>query len=335
MLKKSLLLSSIFLLAGPLAQAEKISYVPKVGGTLRARYEYLTNQDKGGFKVRNLRVDVDGNVAPILSYRGEVDFADWGKVNIIDAFIRVKPLTSLNFAIGQQRMPFSIASHRRPYQQYFVSRTFIAKTGGTIRDIGLTGAYTVPKIPLTVQAGVFNCSGTGESQSFFTKTYGFSAKLISPFCRNWYVSASVARLTKGVARVQLWDIGGYFDNGLWHVEAEYLRKNYVHGAFKPVNMTDFFVYRNFPIGKKMIDGVSAAVRYDYTGDHSSGIRNDEGKLIADDPARHRITLGATLSLEAKMQADFRINYEKNFFRSGAVPTTANDDRIVLEVIARF
>lgn len=314
-------------------KAEKSIYVPVFTGTVRARYEYLTQENKGAFKVRDLRVGIEGNVAPIMSYNGEVNFSDWGKVALVNAFIRVSPLKGLSFALGQQRIPFTIAAHRLPCEQFFVNRPFLAKHAG-IRDVGLSGSYAIPKIPLTVQGCVFNCSGTGEHKSYFTNTYGFSFKLFSKFRDYWYVSTSTAHQKKGTVWMQNWDIGGFFDNGLWHVEAEYLRKNYRHHAFDAVNAFDFFVYRNFPIEKKMIGGISGAVRYDYMGDHSNGVLDDEGRLTVDFPECHRLTAGATLSLASKFQADIRVNYEKYFYKNG--PLTPNDgDRIVLELIAHF
>lgn len=332
---KRLLLYVIIVFSAVDCLADKISYVPKFAGTIRTNYQYLTRQEKGAFKVRNLRLGIEGNVAPIMSYRGEVDFADWGKVILIDAYIKLTPIKKLYFSMGQLRMPFTIAAHRMPHQQYFVNRTFLAKQGGSIRDIGITGGYTVPKLPLTGQLGFFNCSGTGENKAFFTNTYGFSAKLISQFGGKWYVSGSTARLTRGMARIQMWDIGGYFHTDLWHIEAEYLRKLYVNGGCKPVNAWDIFVYRDFPLKSKTIKGVSGAVRYDYMGDHSSGNIDEKGKLIIDDPSRHRITLGSTLSFKTKMQAEIRLNYEKYFFEKGVAPSLADDDRLVLELIAHF
>lgn len=322
-------------ICGISAWAEKSIYVPTFSGTLRARYEYLTRQEKNAFKVRTLRVGIDGYVAPIMSYRAEVDFSDWGKITVVDAFIKVTPVKGLYFNLGQQRMPSTIAAHRTPAQQYFADRTFLAKQLGSIRDLGFAGGYTFAKIPLTLQASVFNCSGVGENKAFFTKTFGWTGKIISPFLPHWYAAASTGRLTRGDTRVQLWDIGAYFDNGLWHIEGEYLRKNYVHGLFEPVNAFDFFACRNFPIEKKMIGGVAAALRYDYMSNNSSGTLNADKKLVVDDPARHRITAGATLSLESKLQADIRLNYEKYFFKKGVVPGTGDDDRLVLELIAHF
>lgn len=315
-------------------RGEKSIYIPTFSGTLRARYEYLTQENKSAFKVRNLRLGLDGYVAPIMSYRAEVDFADWGKISLVDAYVRITPVKGLYFNFGQGRMPFTIAAHRMPCQQYFVNRPFVARHLG-IRDVGIVGSYTVPRFPLTAQASFFNCSGTGVEKSYFTNTYGFTVKLFSQFHPHWYVSASTARLKKGVARSQDWDAGAYFDDGLWHVEGEYSRKQYVHGSFRPVNAFDFFVYRNFPIEKHQIAGVSGALRYDYIGDHTSGIPSENGHLVADNPECHRLTAGATLSLQTKFQADIRLNYEKYWYKNGIVPSPNDGDRLVLEIIAHF
>ena len=110
--------------------ADNSIYIPKFSGTVRARYEYLTQENKGAFKVRDLRLGVDGYVAPIMSYSAEVNFSDWGKVSLVNGFVRVAPVQGLNFSIGQQRIPFTIAAHRQPCEQYFVNRTFLAKHAG-------------------------------------------------------------------------------------------------------------------------------------------------------------------------------------------------------------
>lgn len=309
-------------------------YIPKFMGTARVRYEYFTQDNVGAFKVRNLRFGLEGYVAPVMSYVAEVEFSDWGKINLVNAFVKVTPIKNLSFSLGQLRVPFTIAAHRQPCEQFFVNRPFLAKYAG-IRDVGLLGSYSIPKFPLTVQGAVFNCSGVGEHKKYFTKTYGFAAKLISRLHEYWYLSASTAHQKKGTVWMQNWDIGGYFDNGLWHVEAEYLRKNYRHHAFEAVNFCDFFVYRNFPIEKTVIGGISGALRYDYMGNHSSGVLSDDGKLVTDNPECHRITAGATLSFKSKFQADIRLNYEKYFYGKGVTFEEPDGDRIVLELIAHF
>ena len=316
------------------ALAEKSIYVPTFNGTARIRYEYFTQENKGAFKVRDLRFGVDGYVAPIMSYSAEVNFSDWGRISLVNGFIRLTPVKNLNFLIGQQRIPFTLAAHRFPWEQYFVNRPFVAKYGG-VRDIGLVGSYKLPKIPLTVQGSLFNCSGLGEHHTFFTHTYGFSFRLISELSKNWFLQASTIHQKKGTVWNQNWDIGAYYHNNLWHVEAEYLRKNYRHHSFDAVNAFDFFVYRNFPIEKHNIGGISGAVRYDYISDYSNGVLNEEtDALEINFPECHRLTLGTTLSLKTKLQADIRLNYEKYFYKNG-VPSPTDGDRLVLEVIAHF
>lgn len=331
----AIIAATIISLLSPLGtRAEKSIYIPTFYGTLRARYEYLTQQNLSAFKVRTLRLGLDGYVAPVLGYNVEVDFHDWGHITLINAFIRLSPVKGLTLNMGQLRVPFTIAAHRQPHEQYFADRTFLAKHAG-LRDVGLTGSYAIPKVPLTVQGAFFNCSGVGIDRDFFTRTFGFSTKLISQPLPNWYFSASTARLKRGIARTQNWDIGMYFDNGLWHIEGEYLRREYVHGVFTPVNAYDFFVFRKFPIEKKMISNIAGAIRYDYMGNNSSGLPGEDGKLFADNPEAHRITLGATLSFMSMFQADIRLNYEKYFFKKGVTPTADNDDKIVLEITAHF
>lgn len=333
---KKLLFAFSFLVASFMPEcilAEKSIYMPTFNGTARIRYEYFTESNKGAFKVRDLRFGVDGYVAPVMSYSAEVNFSDWGKVNLVNGFVRLTPVRNLNFMIGQQRIPFTIAAHRFPWQQYFVNRTFVAKYGG-VRDIGLVGTYEIPKIPLTVQGSIFNCSGLGEHKSFFTNTYGFSFRLLSQLHENWFLQASTIHQKKGTVWNQNWDVGGYFHTDLWHVEAEYMRKNYRHHSFDAVNAFDFFVYRNFPIEKRGVAGISGAVRYDFINDYSNGELNDSGVLEVDFPECHRLTLGSTLTFQTKLLAEIRLNYEKYFFKNGA-PTPTDGDRLVLEVIAHF
>lgn len=325
----------ILLLAASLpSRAEKSIYIPDFMGTLRARYEYLPSHNLSAFKVRTLRIGVDGYVAPVMRYNLMVDFSDWGKIKLVNAFVGLTPVKGLSLNLGQQRMPFSLSAHRLTCEQFFVNRNFVAKYGG-IRDVGFMAGYSFPKIPLTLQASVFNCSGVDAEKHFFTNTYGFSAKAFSKFLPNWYATASTARIKRGTAFNQDWDVGAFFDNGLWHVEAEYMRKNYAHGVFTPVNAFDFFAFRNFPIEKHHVAGISGAIRYDYMSDHSTGTPSDEGILIADHPECHRLTLGTTLAFMTKFQAEIRLNYEQYFYRKSVVPPLTDDNKLVLEVIAHF
>ena len=59
-----------------------------------------------------------------------------GKIKMLDAYTRITPWKTLQFTIGQERVPFTIDAHRSPHQQYFANRSFIAKQVGNVRDVG-------------------------------------------------------------------------------------------------------------------------------------------------------------------------------------------------------
>ena len=57
--------------------------------------------------MRNARISVDGNITPIISYKAEIDLCDEGSIKMLDAYTRLKPVKSLQFTIGQMRVPFT------------------------------------------------------------------------------------------------------------------------------------------------------------------------------------------------------------------------------------
>ncbi len=70
-------------------------------------------------------------------------------------------------------------------------------------------------------------------------------------------------------------------------------------------------------------------------DHCKGTKDEEGRLTADDPERHRLT-GLTLSLGKKnLQADIRLNYEQYVYAAGRTPAVSEQSKAVLEFVAHF
>ena len=86
-----------------------------IGGTIRSKYEYQTEEGEGRFEVRTARINVVGNVTPQVSYKAEIDLCDEGKIKMLDAYTRIKPWKTLQFTIGQERVPFTIDAHRSPH----------------------------------------------------------------------------------------------------------------------------------------------------------------------------------------------------------------------------
>jgi len=335
---KTIMFISAILLAGT-TMAQEIK--PEVHGTIRGKYEYQTGEGEGRFEVRNARFSLSGKVVPAVSYKAEIDLCDEGSIKMLDAYTRITPFKKFNFTIGQMRVPFTIDAHRSPHQQYFANRSFIAKQVGNVRDVGATLGYTFNAgFPIIVDAGLFNGSGLTDQKNYWTKGINFSAKTQFFFPKGFNLTLSTQKIKPadtGIT-IMMYDAGAYYHANGWHIEAEYLYKHYSHNAFQDVHAFDGFVNYDIAIRSKksLVKKVSPLVRYDFMGDHSDGSAFDtDGVLKISDYKRSRLTGGITLSLAMPFVSDIRINYEKYFYRDGAVVKQSEHDKLVLEFMTRF
>ncbi len=314
----------------------KSEYMPEIHGTIRAKYEYEPPIGKGRFEIRNARLSVEGKIIPIVRYKAEIDLSDEGSIKMLDAYIRLQPKENLKFTFGQMRVPFTIDAHRSPHLQYFANRSFIAKQVGNVRDVGAAASWTFGSyIPLTLEGGIFNGSGLTNQKNFWTNNYNFSFKAFTMISDCINVTLSCQKANVGDINVMMYDAGAYWENARWHIEAEYLRKNYAHNSFSGVNAIDAFAAYRLPL-KKGSSAISFLGRYDYMSDHSNGNKDENGNLALSDPERHRLTGGITLSLGKKnLQADIRLNYEQYFFNKEAIPSISERNKIVAEFVAHF
>lgn len=314
-----------------------VDFKPEIHGTVRAKYEYEPSIDKGRFEVRNARLSFEGNVVDPVRYKAEIDLSDEGVIKMLDAYVRLQPNKTFKFTIGQMRVPFTIDAHRSPHLQYFANRSFIAKQVGNVRDVGATAAWTSnTSTPLTLEGGIFNGSGLTNQKNFWTSSYNFSLKAQMLVSKNYNVTLSCQKSHAGSADVMMWCGGGYVEAGRWHVEGEYLRKNYMKDAFAGVNSVDAFAAYRIPFSKCCISGLSLLGRYDYMSDHANGSKESDGKLSLTDPARHRATWGVTVSLGSKaLQADVRLNCENYFYAENVAKPLSEQSKIVMEFVAHF
>lgn len=314
---------------------KKSEYIPEIHGTIRGKYEYQFEDNKGRFQVRNARFSLSGKVAPIVSYKAEIDLSDEGAIKMLDAYARITPLPTFDITIGQMRVPFTIDAHRSPHQQYFANRSFIAKQVGNVRDVGATLAYTWKiGIPVRLEAGIFNGSGLTNQKDFWTNRINYSAKAHLQLPKGFNLVGSVQKISPENISIQMYDIGAYYHAGRWHVEAEFLRKHYAGDAFKPVNAFDGFVCYDQPL-PKVFEKISFLGRFDCMSDHSNGEAGEGGTLVVDDAARKRLTVGTTLSLVKPFVADLRVNYENYFYDNNALAAVSERDKIVVELMVRF
>ena len=262
---------------------------------------------------------------------------------MLDTYTRIKPVRGLDFTIGQMRAPFTIDAHRSPHLQYFANRSFIAKQVGNVRDVGATLGYSFNVgFPIILQAGMFNGSGLTNQKDFWTSNVNFSAKAQFFFPRGFNLTLSTQKIRPDDVSVMMYDAGAYYHAHGWHAEVEYLYKHYGHGAFKPVHALDAFVSYDIPLRRCFFTKVSPLVRYDYMSDHSDGLRYNadgdedaDGRLVINDYRRSRLTGGVTLSLDLPFVSDIRLNYEKYFYRDGAVAKPSERDKVVVEFMTRF
>ena len=315
-------------LAEDKGEKKKVDYRPEFHGTVRAKYEYQPEVNAGRFQVRNARISVSGNVAPIVNYKAEIDLSDEGQIKMLDAYTRITPLKDFDFTIGQMRVPFTIDAHRSPHQQYFANRSFIG-------DVGATLGYTIDcALPITLQAGIFNGSGLTDQKDFWTKNINYSAKAQFRLPKGFNIVLSAQKIKPSEVSINMYDAGVNFKHGRWMVEAEYLYKHYTKDAFDAVNAFDGFICYDLPL-KKAFSKISFLARFDYMGDHSDGKEYENGKLVLTDSERKRITGGITLSIDKPFISDIRLNYEQYFYNDGAYIKESERNKLVIEVMTRF
>lgn len=344
MSKYAAAVAALLVAAAVASASDGTDLTPEIHGTVRGKYEYQPQDAAGRFQVRNARVSISGGISPTVSYKAEIDLCDEGVLKMLDAYARFRLTPNLHFTIGQMRVPFTIDAHRSPHQQYFANRSFIAKEVGNVRDVGAQLSWNFGKaVPVTITAGLFNGSGLTNQKDFWTDNINFSAKAEVELPYGFNVVLSAQKIRPDHLNVMMYAAGAFYDNGRLHAEAEYLYKTYADNAFGDVYSFDGFVSYRFPIGDggKAVKSISPLVRYDSMNDHSDGIRyldgvpDPSGSLVVRDYARSRITGGLTISLGTPFVSDIRINYEKYFYREGAIPDVSEKDKFVVEFMVRF
>lgn len=311
-------------------------YLPEIHGTIRAKYEYQTTMGAGRFEVRNARVSMTGNILPVVAYKAEIDLSDEGLIKMLDAYARLFPIKRFTVTAGQMRVPFTIDAHRSPHQQYFANRSFIAKQVGNVRDVGLTLGYTLPTdIPIIIEGGLYNGSGL-TNQKVWHKEVNYSAKAQFLLAKGMNLTLSLQSIQPEEIRMQSYDIGAYYKFGRFHIEGEYLYKQYSENAFRDVQAVNSFINYDLPLSK-VFNKISFLLRYDMMTDQSDAKTSDSktGGLIVTDYERQRLTGGITLSLSKAFRTDLRLNYEKYFYAKNSIAKESEQDKIVLELMIRF
>ncbi len=314
-----------------------LDYLPEFHGIVRAKYEYQPFVNLHRFQVRNARLNIKGNVHPIVGYRIEADFSDRGEMRVTNAYAKVFPVKGLEITLGQMKIPFSTDNMRSPQHFFFSNRAFIAKQFTGHRDVGLTLGYELDTVfPFEVVAGVFNGSGLTNQKEWRTGM-NYSARIQFKPIKYFNFAFNYHSLQPDSMRMNMFDVELISKFHNFHIEVEGLYKTYQDNLFAPsYGLTAFANYDIFL--PKVFDRIALGVRYDYMSENNrGGIDTDTGKYLVDDVERHRFTAGVTLGIAKPFVADLRLNYEKYFYQDGFVPGVQSEeqDKICVELVVSF
>ena len=315
-------------------------YLPTFKGAIRARYEYSPEIGKSRFQLRNARVGIFGNVTDNISYKSEVDLCDQGTILVADAYAKLA-FENKQYAItaGFQRLPISMDANRGPANYHFGNRSFVCKYVGNVRDVGVKLGYHSSKLPLNVEAGVFN-----GLENEYTNGKWFNSMIYVARANYTYygLKAEVSALSQKPDQVRMnsFDFALSWNSRNFYLEAEYMNKHYTNDAFKTVHTYNIQTHYRIPFSK-VLTHMLVQARWDSMTDYWNGrlVGNPETGLINYKeiiPGRDRLTVGVTFAHLKKFGAQFRINYEKYFYHDKTVVINDNDrDKILGELIVTF
>ncbi len=295
-----------------------------VGGTVRAKIEYLPESDTSSFVVRNARFKMEGIVNDDFGYKVEVDLSDNGVIKMLDAFVKWKAMENLSFFMGQMKVPFSIDHYRSPHELAFSNRSFLSKyVSNEMRDIGFALDYKYNiGIPLTVQAGIFNGEGTNKYIRSDHK-YLLGRIRVKPL--------EVLEVTGAYAFGQLnkndnsmYNVGLHYKYGNLNIETEYVGKT--TDSLITYDIHSYFVFAQYhiPVENMPFTYITPGLRYDdYIVDKP--IVNGEFNIS-------RWTAGVTFTFGKINSSNIRLNYEDYNYNN---ITNKREDKFTIEFMSKF
>jgi hypothetical protein len=306
-------------------QPTQNTYLPKIEGSLKTKFEYDLESNKSRFEVRNARFGARGNINNYFGYRVEVDLSDEGEIKMLDAYVKVTPVENLDVYLGQRKVPFGTDYLRNPVENIFANRSFVAKyTNDGLRDIGCAVNYRFKfHIPFDVWIAAMN--GTGNNNPQWISRPNYSARLTFEPLKNIRL---VGNFYQGstLLEKELTMYGGEirYQTEKLLIESEYIHRHFTDTTSAELDQYGFYLhsYYNFYTGAKMIQMISPVVRWDFIGRETA----NTGKLA------ERITAGVNFGFDPKpFKAEIRLNYEK-YLKKYFI---THFDKFTIEFIAKF
>jgi hypothetical protein len=317
----------------PMAVEENVDRIPKIHGVFRGRYEGSWPDYEQRFQVRNARVSVEGKVLKDLDYYFRIDLCDRGTMKFLDGWARWKFADNFAVKAGRYRVPFGVDCFRGPGSYLFANRSFMGKETANLRQVGVQLGYYGKKVPLTVEAGVFNSST--KSQENWQAGLDYAAKA-SYRIQNVTLSAGFLSMDPYGVRMNYLDGSVSWKYKTLIVEGEYQHINYVGNDYQAANSWLAFASYGIPVKWHPFNLWSFHGRFDSLTDFSNGNPDENGVLSTDDAARKRVTVGTSLSSIVKnVKAEIILDYEHYFYDNGVAVPDGGANRIVAELVLKF
>ncbi|MDR0659916.1 MAG: OprO/OprP family phosphate-selective porin [Prevotellaceae bacterium] len=326
-MKRNFLVFTVLILLPFVSLAQQadssFSYVPKINGLVKAKWEYAFEDNTNRFDIRSMRLGASGNISPYISYRVQVEYSSNSNkrdVYLIDAAASFTPSARFSFSLGQFSLPFSDDHVISPAANNYVNRPLIGKyvnVGASMRDIGALAQYNfIGKVPITLQAGLFN--GAGANKTDWQESPAILGRVIYGEMEGFRGSVKCyTRKDTLDKRVRQYGIDFRYAKDRYRIETEFVIKDSV--SVKDSRLYGSYLQGtySFPIGNsKLLKYVEPNLRGDAMGFNVF----DNGFDIS------RLTFGLNFGLAPKkMNAELRLNYEKLFF-SGSKLGIQNDAR---------
>ena len=318
-----------------------VNYVPEIHGTVRAKYEYSPITDASRFQVRNARFSVTGNVHQMVAYKAELELSDRGQTRILDAYVRVLPVKGLALTMGQVKKQFSTDNLRSPHNMLFANSAFIVSEFANLRDVGFTIGYNAKEyVPIEAIFGVYNGNGLYDQKNW-KKHFNYTGRLIFNTCKYFAFDLNWQSIKPEDVRMNVFDMAMRADFYGVHLEAEGAYKIYQKDICKHKPSYGFTGIAYYDIMlPKVFHHLRILGRYDMISDdyeRKDVLVGDMGVQSCEisTPARQRITTGVTLGLAKPILAELRINYEKYFHKNLSKISADDNDKLVIEIVARF
>lgn len=306
---KLFLLATLMIISGLAFAQEKVDRTPKISGFVQTFYQANFDDDfkltDNTFRMRRVRMSIDGKLTEKLSYKLQGDFVN--SPMLVDAYLKYKFCDAFAIQAGQFKVPFTMESLINPVNlEIFDYGDEISKlcgyqdvsgVGKIGRDIGIMATGSLFKVEnskgdrfgiVDYQVGVFNGNGINNTDNNNRKN--IVGRLdIHPMIKELTLTGSIYNGTYNLDTIRKgdrnrWSAGLQFKNKRITVRAEYIgaETGYVDYADltnpvkKTFSSTGYYAVAgfNFFLGKDKTQSLMPVVRYDYIDGTSYG--NDKG-----------------------------------------------------------